>query len=67
MPNFRKQATWNQLVEEILTWAQRGVSGIRFDTAQSWPLIFRPDESELYRGLSFLFGISTTYFVINRG
>lgn len=49
--NFRKQAMWEQFIDEIEVWAKRGISGIRIDTAQSLPLILKPDESELLKGI----------------
>eukprot|EP01117_Protostelium_nocturnum_P000558 TRINITY_DN1062_c0_g1_i1.p1 TRINITY_DN1062_c0_g1~~TRINITY_DN1062_c0_g1_i1.p1 ORF type:complete len:1929 (+),score=827.64 TRINITY_DN1062_c0_g1_i1:180-5966(+) len=47
--NWRKKAVWDLTVKEIRQWALRGVSGVRLDSAQSWPLILRPDLNELLR------------------
>ena len=46
--NFRK-TNLDSFIDEIKIWAHRGVSGIRLDSAQSWPLILKPDDSELLR------------------
>jgi len=47
--NWRKKAVWDLTVNEIRQWALRGVSGVRLDSAQSWPLILRPNLNELLR------------------
>jgi hypothetical protein len=47
--NYRKKHCWDLLVDETRQWALRGVSGIRLDSAQSWPVILRPDNNELFK------------------
>eukprot|EP01119_Soliformovum_irregulare_P020831 TRINITY_DN6809_c0_g1_i1.p1 TRINITY_DN6809_c0_g1~~TRINITY_DN6809_c0_g1_i1.p1 ORF type:complete len:2064 (+),score=697.75 TRINITY_DN6809_c0_g1_i1:71-6262(+) len=47
--NWRKKDTWDLTISEIKQWAARGVSGVRLDGAQSWPLILTPDSDELFR------------------
>jgi len=47
--NWRKKSVWDLTVNEIRQWALRGVSGVRLDSAQTWPLILRPNLAELLR------------------
>ncbi|KAF2075592.1 hypothetical protein CYY_003097 [Polysphondylium violaceum] len=49
MMNMRKQSVWEMFVQETLLWGERGVDGIRIDSAHTCPLIFRSNLDELYR------------------
>jgi len=49
MMNMRKQSVWEMFVKETILWGERGVDGIRIDSAHTCPLIFRSNLDELYR------------------
>lgn len=48
--NYRRVETWNLMVSEIKSMAQRyGIRGVRLDNAQSLPPIMAPNKEELLR------------------
>ncbi|KAM9964867.1 hypothetical protein ACTFIW_004659 [Dictyostelium discoideum] len=47
--NMRKLSVWEMFVQETLLWGDRGVDGIRIDSAHTCPLLFRSNLDEMYR------------------
>jgi 1,4-alpha-glucan branching enzyme len=50
MLNYRKVEAWDLIVSDIAVWAEEhGVSGIRLENAQAWPMIMKANIEELSR------------------
>eukprot|EP01096_Ripella_sp_DP13-Kostka_P018167 TRINITY_DN9738_c1_g1_i1.p1 TRINITY_DN9738_c1_g1~~TRINITY_DN9738_c1_g1_i1.p1 ORF type:complete len:1214 (+),score=495.01 TRINITY_DN9738_c1_g1_i1:23-3643(+) len=47
--NYRLQATWDQFLQDIESWAERGVSGVRIDCGHCSPMVMPLNLNEILR------------------